>query len=765
MKKEAENRAMIISRMASRYPVLSDLIRKKMRAVLFKHNKLDKETLKEAAIKKAIEDQRREGLTDPINQESAEKWEARVREHIKQITDFVFAEHFSVNDAISIIDDVKFMNLHLQEMLDSEETSFELLKAAEKLKARGITEENGDPELELLKVNMIRTFISEQLEFIRIAKKYFTFNDLQEIKARIMGTGRIGGKAAGMLLAYSILKKVSADVPEVSDVSLPACYFVGSDVFSQFFQYNNALFFRVHKYKSLEDIEKEYPLVKEKIYNYQFPQEIVIKLRNLLLKFAGIPLIVRSSSLLEDNIQTSFAGKYESVFVVNNKSPEENLEELLKAIKTVYASVFSADAIGYRKEKNLLDYDEKMCVLIQNVVGSVKGDYYFPFVAGVGFSLNMFRWTEKIQPDDGMLRCVLGLGTRAVDRTGSDYPRIVPLTDPLLRPEKKVTEIKKYSQKYVDVINLKTHKPDIVPFREISSLMNVNELKLVAELDKGGYFDNSFFNLCETDRPVLTLNGFLSKTKFSKTYQTLLNVLSKHYKMHVDTEFAVKYDEETGNFRIYLLQCRPLSRKEDARHVEIPKVESNENVLFNLKGISPCGVVQGIKYIAYVSPKEYFAISDEKDRYTVAHIVGHLNRSLPEKQFILFGPGRWGTCDSKLGVRVGYADINNTAVLIELITTSGFSSDASYGTHFFLDLVEAKIFPLTVNLTDENTFFDNDFFEKSENLLGKILPEYKAYSHLVKVIDVEKEKDSMHLSLYMSLRKSKSIALFEPKEI
>lgn len=761
MNKEAENRAMIISKMASRYPILSDLIRKKMRAILIKNSILEKDELLKIATEKALEDQKSEGIVDPVREESGAKWNSRIREHVRQITDYVFAENFSVNDAISIIDDIKFMNLQLQEMLDSEETSFELLKMAEKLKTIPTFKETGDPELELLKVNMIRTFISEQLEFIRIAKKYFTFNDLQEIKARIMGTGRIGGKAAGMLLAYSILKKVSGDNPEVANISLPACYFLGSDVFSQFFQHNGALFFRVHKYKSLEDIEKEYPLVKEKIYKYKFPQELIIKIRNLLNKFSGKPLIVRSSSLLEDNIQMSFAGKYESIFVVNNGTPEANLEEMLKAIKTVYASVFSADVIGYRKEKDLLDYDEKMCILIQNVIGTTKDDYYFPLASGVGFSLNMFKWTEKIEPEDGMLRCVFGLGTRAVSRTGSDYPRIVPLTNPLLRPEKKITEIKKYSQKYVDVINMKTHEMEVVPFRILSKLISEKELKLAAELDKGGYLDGSFFNVKETDRPVLTLNGLLSKPDFLGAYKSMLKTLKEHYKMHVDTEFAVKYNEAEDKVNIYLLQCRPLSKKEDGQIVKIPRVANKENVLFKMKGISPCGLVKNIKYLVYVDPKEYFSISEEKDRYAIGHIVRNLNGCLPKKQFVLLGPGRWGTCDSKLGVKVGYADINNTAVLIELITTSGFSSDASFGTHFFLDLVEAQIYPLTLNLTDEKTFFDSKFIENSENMLSKILPEYKKHEHLIKVVDIEKEKNSMNLSFYMSLRKSKSLAMFE----
>jgi len=153
-------------------------------------------------------------------------------------------------------------------------------------------------------------------------------------------------------------------------------------------------------------------------------------LREILARVGHKPLIVRSSSLLEDNFGTSFAGKYDSFFCPNQGSPEENLEALLRAIARVYASTFCPDALSYRRQMGLLDYDERMAILLQEVQGERHGDHYFPTLAGVGFSHNPFRWTTKIRQEDGFLRLVFGLGTRAVDRLANDYARMVALSHP-----------------------------------------------------------------------------------------------------------------------------------------------------------------------------------------------------------------------------------------------------------------------------------------------------------------------------------------------
>jgi hypothetical protein len=762
LKNDCEMRAFIISRMISRYPVLADRIRKRMRRILQKKWKISDDFLRSEASKKALEDQKREGIDDPVSQESADRWNDRVREHFRQMTDYYFACHFSLSTAIKIVDDIKFVNLQLQEMIDMEDTPFELQDKVDQLKkGKGGETDNEDAELEHLKVNMIRNFISERLDFIGIAKQFFTFNDLQEIKARIIGTGKIGGKAAGLLLAYAMLQRAKEKDETVPEVSIPACYYLGSDVFYQFFEENEALFFQVQKYKSVEHVEKEYGALKKKIARYQFPPSVTIKLSNLLNKFKGMPMVVRSSSLLEDNVQTSFAGKYESVFVSNSGKPEENLSEMLSAIKTVYASVFSPDVIIYRKEKNLVDYDEKMAVLIQNVVGSHRDGMFAPFIAGVGFSLNMFKWSPRINEEDGLLRVVLGLGTRAVGRVGNDYARLVPLTDPTLRPEKSPAELTRYAQKQVDMLNLENRVVETIPMASAERLLRRDEISMAMSLVKDGYLSDSWFSRSPDDRAIVTLNGVLKGT-FPGEYHQVLKLLREGYGIHVDTEFAVDYDRKTGKMNIFLLQCRPLAQGIHLAPVSIPNPGNKEDILFKAVGITPCGIVTGLRYIVWVDPAAYLRLPEEHLRREVGSAVGLLNRKLPRKSFVMFGPGRWGTLDVKLGVNVRYGDINNCAVLVELAEKEGgFSSDVSYGTHFYLDLIEANIFPLSIFLDDPATEFNSGFVRNATNRLTDLLPDHGELTEVLQVVDLEKENPGKRLSIYMSLRRGRSMGVLE----
>ncbi len=760
MRQEAQERAFIISRMITKYPVLADQVRRTMRRILADEGRITSEAILEEARQKAIEDQKQEGLTEPLAQEPAERWEFRVIEHYRQLTDYYFACYHSVDDAVAIMDEIKFQHMELQNVLEDGETTVEMMGQAERFRAGSAAEEDEAAE-ELLRVNLIKNLFSDQLEFIGVAKRIFTLHDLQEIKARIIGTGKVGGKAAGMLLGHAMLLREREQNPDTPDIRIPACYFLGSDVFYQFFEENEADFYRVQKYKPMEQVRKEYPQICETIREYDFPGSVVIKLRNLLNKFQDTPLIVRSSSLLEDNVRTSFAGKYESVFVANSGTPEENLEELLTAIRRVYSSVFSPDVVAYRKEKNLLDYDERMAILIQNVVGRKRGSMFSPYLAGVGFSLNMFRWSERLNHEDGMLRLVMGLGTRAVGRVGNDYPRMVPLTDPSLRPEKDPREILKYSQKQIDLLNLDTRQLETISVQNAENVFHMNEITPAMSLFKGSYMLDAWFDKRETDRLVVTMNEVL-RGPFPKKYKQLLEILHRNWGMHVDTEFAVDYNPETKHMTIYLLQCRPLAMNRQMAPVELPEVTDEETVFFRSSGITPCGIAQEIRYIVSVNPDTYHGLETEQDRRQVGQLVGRLNRVLPSKGFILIGPGRWGTVDVKLGIHVGYSDISNAAVLIELAEgDEGFTSEVSYGTHFYLDLVEAQIYPLSILMDREGTVFNRKFLDNARNCLGDLLPEDQGKRHLVQVVDVPAEMDGRFLSVYMSIRKGRSMAIFE----
>ena len=201
---------------------------------------------------------------------------------------------------------------------------------------------------------------------------------------------------------------------------------------------NNLVHWNDQKYKSEEQMRVDYPQIVKDFEASSFPPEIIEKLELLLISVGNRPLIVRSSSLLEDNFGASFAGKYESIFCPNQATLRKNLRNLCRAISRVYATTLNPDALLYRRSRGLLDYDERMAVLIQGVVGEEQGQYFLPQTAGVAFSHNQFRWSPQIKPEAGFVRLVWGLGTRAVDRVGNDYPRLIALSHPLLYPSNSI---------------------------------------------------------------------------------------------------------------------------------------------------------------------------------------------------------------------------------------------------------------------------------------------------------------------------------------
>ncbi len=174
---------------------------------------------------------------------------------------------------------------------------------------------------------------------------------------------------------------------------------------------------------------------RRRILTGTFPQETQKEFMDMLDYFGQCPIIVRSSSLLEDNFGNAFSGKYESVFCVNQGTRGERLKAFLSAVRRVYASTMSMEALDYRAHRGLLDRDEQMAILVQRVSGVVCSNLYFPQIAGVGLSFNPYVWSERIESDAGMLRLVCGLGTRAVDRHDDDYTRLVSLNAPKLRHE------------------------------------------------------------------------------------------------------------------------------------------------------------------------------------------------------------------------------------------------------------------------------------------------------------------------------------------
>jgi predicted nucleotidyltransferase len=615
-----------------------------------------------------------------------------------------------------------------------------------------------------VRVALIRRFFTEQLEYINIAKKYVDLEDFFDLMERIVfppdSHGKLGGKSAGLFIASRVLKQAARRVKAIGTVRKPRTWYITSDALIAFVQYNNLEEVIEQKYKDIEEIRQEYPHLVQVFKNCTFPPEIVKGLSVALDDFGEVPLIVRSSSLLEDRLGTAFAGKYKSLFLANQGEKKKRLEALLEAVAEVYASIFSPDPIQYRAERGLLDFNEEMGVMIQAVVGRQVGKYFFPAFAGVAFSRNEFRWSSRIRREDGLLRLVPGLGTRAVDRLSDDYPVLVAPAQPNLRVNVSVDEVIRYSPKKMDVIDLEKNcfvtmaindlLAEIGPsYPALSKLISIYHdgilqppMGLITDLEKNDV--------------VVTFNGLISGTPFMHQIEAILKTLESALGVPVDVEFAC----DGADF--YLLQCRPQSQSAKESAMEIPTGVPEESILFTAKKYVPNGQVTGITHIVYVEPDQYGEIADFADLVAVGSAVGRLNKVLPRRQFILMGPGRWGSRgDIKLGVRVTYSDINNAAMIIEVARKKGnYVPDVSFGTHFFQDLVESGIRYLPLYPDDAGVKFNDHFLRSAPNVLPELLPDFKELAETIRVIDVPQALGGKVLQVLMNGDRGQAIGLF-----
>jgi hypothetical protein len=757
----------------AQYPILSTQIRARMRRAIFEHGVITQQDFETEVRDQAINSQSREALHDPLIEEPAGVWELRLSRLRDHLTDFYFAYNLPYELFEQIVRDtlaergVRAQDLMVsfnaelapQSMLFEQAMSIENLPADERIVA--------EPHLREIKVVLIRTLISDQLAYVNIAKDWFTIRDLREIYQHKIGSGKIGGKSAGILLARRILENAAS--PELkAHLTIPESYFIGADVTYAFMAMNNLMHWNDQKYKSEERIRAEYPQIIQDFLAGKFPPETLSELRSLLAKIGPQPLIVRSSSLLEDNFGTSFAGKYESLFCPNQGSLVGNLLQLTQAIQRIYASILNPEVLLYRRSKGLQDYDERMAILIQLVQGERIGRYFLPNGAGVAFSRNQFRWNPQIRREDGFIRLVYGLGTRAVERVGNDYPRMVALSHPLLHPEATPLLISQYSQHFVDLIDLEDNQLKSVPVGEVLSARTPG-LRYIAQIYNDEFILPIRSNLLEgkSSQLVITFDELLRRTPLAGRFRELLSTLEANYHSPVDTEFTMQIlnpDSTQPEVEICLLQCRPQSQFKESK-VRLPASLNPADVIFSTRRLVPDGYVEGITHVIYVTPEGYFSLGTQAERTHIGHLISKLNAKLAGKVFITIGPGRWGTINPDLGVLINYGDIYNTRALIE-VSGHGISAapEPSYGTHFFQDLVEANIYPLAIYLDDADVQFNHSFLYDTPNLVSDYLPEADDCSDTVRLIEVDSFRNGSHLELVMDDEKGEGVAYLVPDE-
>ncbi len=636
---------------------------------------------------------------------------------------------------------------------------------------RHITESESDTashSIRGIKVGLIRRFLSDQIQYINVAKEYIEVSDFHDLLQKVIHTseshGKLGGKSAGLYLACKILQKKGREHEDLDNVRTPNTWYVTSDALLHFMHYNDFDEVVEQKYKQIDQVRLEYPHVVRSFKNGRFPPEIIKGLAMALDDLGEKPLIVRSSSLLEDRIGAAFSGKYKSLFLANQGTKRERLEALLDAIAEVYASTFGPDPIEYREERGLLDFSEEMGIMIQEVVGKRVGKYFFPAFAGMAVSNNEFRWSPRIEREDGLVRLVPGLGTRAVDRLSDDYPVLVAPGKPGLRVNVTPDEIYRYSPKEIDVIDLETNRFETVNIRDlfeevgsgypglrdIISLYDGEMIRSPSGLSAGMGEDDSDL--------VATFDGLINRTSFVRRMRTILTTLESTLDIPVDIEFA------SDGKHFYLLQCRAQGYSAESIPAPIPKDIPPNDIVFSANRYVSNGLVPDVSHIVYVDPGKYGELAEKKDLLDVGRAVGRLNKILPKRQFVLMGPGRWGSRgDIKLGVPVTYSDINNTAMLIEIARMKGgYVPDLSFGTHFFQDLVEAGIRYLPLYPDDDDVVFNERFLLGSRNILSEIIPEYAHLSDTIRLIDVPQSREGSVLKVLMNADLDEAVGILSP---
>lgn len=613
------------------------------------------------------------------------------------------------------------------------------------------------PPVREMVARLCRLMVAREKRICELAAATLTLDDLINIKSRLIGSGFIGGKTAGMLIARRILLNDAADWKDRLEPH--DSFYIGSDVFYTYIVENGwwKLFMRQKTKDGYFEAGAE---LHECMLKGRFSEPIRQRFQEIVEYFGQSPMIVRSSSLLEDSFGNAFAGKYESLFLVNQCSPDERYALFEKTVRRIFASTMDADALAYRRQRGLDEQDEQMALLIQRVSGEYHKGYFFPALAGVGVSYNTFVWRPHLDPKAGMLRLVFGLGTRAVNRVEDDYPQTIALDDPQMRPHSGRKDAKRFSQHKVDVLDAESNAETALDLHEL--LREVPEARHDWIVSRDYEAEDQMRQMGREGGPywLIDFKTLLGDTPFVRIMQSMLKTIETYYAYPVDIEFTANFNMD-GQLNINLVQCRPLQTKGLRANVKMPDAIDPAAVLLSMTGGTMGGnIFQPLACVIYVDPAGYVALP-QPQKYEVARYVGTLNRLVADRDArptLLMGPGRWGTSTPSLGVPVSFSEINRVTALAEVAyDTDKLCPDLSFGSHFFQDLVESDIFYLAVFPQAEGTTFNRDWFYHNPNRLKDFVPEAAAFEDIIRVWIPDGQK----LHILSDLMNQKSIVYLQ----
>ncbi len=511
------------------------------------------------------------------------------------------------------------------------------------------------------------------------------FFDSEEVLTRI-GRGSLGGKALGLAFIKDIIasKLNHDDYPDIS-VNIPTLTVIATDHFDTFIQQND-LYEIAHS--DMPDDRIAHAFQKA-----QLPVELLGDLRMLISKVHS-PLAIRSSSLLEDAIYEPFAGVYVTKMIPNNQPDiDTRFQKLVEAIKYVYSSVFFKDAKSYIGATKQSIANEKMAVIIQEVVGSRHWDRFYPHIAGVARSYNFYP-SGHAKPEDGVVDLALGLGKTIVDggvawSYSPAFPKAVP-------PYNTIGDLLKDTQTKFWAINM-GRPPEYDPIRETEYMVESNL--------KDAEFDGTLNYLASTYVPerdrispgigakgprLLNFASILSHNQIplNNLIKTLLKLCEEAVGTAVETEFAITLDNNKGlPARFGFLQVRPMVVS-DAK-IDVAAAELGaDNVLVASEKVLGNGIVDSILDVVYVKPDSFTAKNNPRIAMELEGINRHLVNS--GDPYLLIGFGRWGSSDPWLGINVNWGQISGAKVIVEA-TLPDMNVDLSQGSHFFHNITSFQI--------------------------------------------------------------------------
>jgi len=514
-----------------------------------------------------------------------------------------------------------------------------------------------------------------------------------------LAEGAIGGKGRGIAFMNYLLYNSSMleAVPDIT-IRIPETFIIGVDEFTNFITHNDLADF--------VSSERNYENLKKRFLESRLSEKILNRLRIVLQKVT-YPLAIRSSGVLEDSVSHSMSGLYETFFIPNNHPEAEvRLKQLEEAIKLVYASVYSKEAREYFEAINYNIEEEKMAVVIQQIVGRRYGSRFYPLISGVGQSYNYYPFSY-IQREDGVGMLVLGLGRQVVGGERSfrfcpTYPKLEILT-----PE----ELVKNSQRKFSVLDMEKNTVNLINGEDATLIkLDITEAEADGTLQQvastWNHLDQRLEVGIEGRGPrVLNFANILQFESYplARAMKHILDVSEEALETPVEIEFAVDVDTENADKPVfYLLQLKHMLRESDECTIDKDSIKKDQLMLYADSGMGN-GRIDEVSDLIWVDPNVF----DKSRTEEMAVEVEALNLKLKQegRKYILLGPGRWGTRDRWLGIPITWPQASCAKVIIEY-SLEGFRVDASMGSHFFHNVTTMNIGYFSVRQDSGEGFID-----------------------------------------------------------